>query len=96
MIQRAVAILEKEIGGASMMQTKTAEIAPLLRITQDRLKTFQESSLRGRRLDEGHRHPQEEGNSISVEEKESKEVVDMIQRAVAIPEERRPKHWCAS
>ena len=89
MIQRAVAILEKEIGGASMMQIKTAEIAPLLRITQDRLKTFQESSLRGSRLDEGHCHPQEEGNSISVGEKESKEVVDMIQRAVAIPEERR-------
>ena len=86
MIQRAVAILEKEIGGASMMQIKTAEITPLLRITQDRLKTFQESSLRGSRLAEGHRHPQEEGNSISVEEKESKEVVDMIQRAVAIPE----------
>ena len=73
------------------MQIKTAEIAPLSRITQDRLKTFQESSLRGSRLDEGHRCPQEEGNSISVEEKESKEVVDMIQRAVAINEKEKSR-----
>ena len=80
------------------MQIKTARLLassrgcaaqarqPLLRISQDRLKTFQESSLRGSRLDEGQRHPQEEGNSISVEEKESKEVADMIQHDFSIPE----------